>query len=97
MHEVPPVTSASAQSQDVVRRFADGLSSQERLLVVLKKELYDGQWEEMVADLEARLKGEPYIFKLAHRIRDDLERIARLRRFEQEHGVDLGDYVKSPP
>jgi hypothetical protein len=97
MHEVPPVTSASAQSEDVVRRFADGLAGEERLLVVLKRELYDGQWDEMVADLQARLAGEPYIFKLAHRISDDLERIARLRGFEQEHSVDLGDYVKSPP
>ena len=94
---MPPVTSASAQDQDVVRRFADGLSSQERLLVVLKRELYDGRWDEMVADLQARLAGEPYIFKLAHRISDDLERIAHLRRFEEAHGVDLGEYVKSPP
>lgn len=97
MHEVRTVASAPAQSENLVRRFAEGLAPQERLLVVLKRELYDGQWDPMVADLQARLKGEPYIFKLAHRITDDLERIARLRQFEQDHGVDLGDYVKSPP
>ncbi|MCJ7543998.1 MAG: hypothetical protein MUP47_05435 [Phycisphaerae bacterium] len=80
-----------------MRRFVKGMAGEEQLLVVLKRELYDGQWDQMVADLQARLAGEPYIFKLAHRITDDLERIARLRQFEQDHGVDLADYVKSPP
>lgn len=71
----------------------DGSTREERMLVVLKRELYDGSWEEMEIDLRARLAGRPYIFKLAHRINDDLERIARLRVFERDHGVDLGDYV----
>ncbi len=98
MREVPTVSSGRASSsQEAVRRFVDGMTPQERMLVVLKRELYEGRWDEMVADLQARLDGRPYIFKLAHRIGDDLERIARLRGFEQEHGVDLGDYVKSPP
>lgn len=91
------MASARGKSQDAVRRFVEGMAGEERLLVVLKRELYGGQWDEMVADLQARLAGDPYIFKLAHRITDDLERIARLRQFEQAHGVDLGDYVKSPP
>ena len=97
MHEVRTVASAAAQSKDAVQQFVEGMAGEERLLVVLKRDLYDGQWDEMVADLQARLEGRPYIFKLAHRINDDLERIARLRRFEQEHGVDLGEYVPSPP
>jgi hypothetical protein len=98
MNEVPTVSSAQASSsQEAVRRFVDGMPREERMLVVLKRELYEGRWDEMVADLQARLDGGPYIFKLAHRISDDLERIVRLRRFEQEHGVDLGDHVKSPP
>lgn len=80
-------------SQDKVRRFVEGMSSEERMLVVLKRELYEGSWDEMVADLKARLEGRPYIFKLAHRIADDLDRIARLRAFEQQENVDLGDYV----
>ena len=54
----------------------------------------EGDWDEMVADLQARLEGRPYIFKLAHRITDDLERIRRLRQFEQSCGVDLCDHVK---
>ena len=79
---------------DKVRQFVASLSSEERLLVVLKSELYEGSWDEMVADLKARLQGRPYIFKLAHRISDDLERIDRLSRFEQENNVDLGQHVK---
>ena len=63
------------------------------MLVVLKRELYEGSWDEMEADLRARLEGRPYIFRLAHRISEDLERIVRLRAFERQAGVDLGDYV----
>ncbi len=77
-----------------VRRFVDGMTSEERMLVVLKLELYEGSWEEMAADLKARLEGRPYIFKLAHRIADDLDRIERLRDFERRLGVDLNEYVK---
>lgn len=91
--EVSQVTPAAADA-DKVQRFVEGLASEERMLVVLKRELYEGSWEEMVADLKARLEGRPYIFKLAHRISDDLERIDRLRDFEQCSGVDLADYVK---
>lgn len=70
------------------------MSSEERMLVVLKRELYEGSWDDMVADLQARLEGRPYIFKLAHRIADDLERIERLRQFERRQNVDLSEYVK---
>ncbi|MGA2265948.1 MAG: hypothetical protein ABSH10_05900 [Phycisphaerae bacterium] len=97
MREVPTVSPALASSEDAVRRFVNGMTGEERMLVVLKRELYEGHWDEMVADLQARLEGRPYIFKLAHRITDDLNRIARLRQFEQEQGVDLGDYVKATP
>ena len=88
------MSSCPAEVQEQVRRFVDGLTSEERMLVVLKRELYEGRWQEMVADLKARLEGRPYIFKLAHRISDDLRRIDRLREFEDGHGVDLADYVE---
>ena len=82
------------ESARKVQRMVDLLTSEERMLVVLKRELYEGSWDEMAADLRVRLGGGPYIFKLAHRIEDDLERIDRLRSFEQRCGVDLSDYVK---
>ncbi len=63
------------------------------MLVVLKRELYEGRWEDMIADLRARLEGRPYIFKLAYRITDELDRIDRLEGFEHRCKVDLSDYV----
>jgi hypothetical protein len=91
------VADLQRRSDEQTRDFVERLSSAERLLVVLKRELYEGCWDEMVADLRARLEGRPYIFKLAHRISDDLERIERLRRFETQHDVDLSDYVRLEP
>ena len=85
---------ASASTKRI-KRFVEGLASEERILVVLKRELYEGSWDEMEADLQARMEGRPYIFKLAHRIQDDLERIEKLRAFERSCGMDLGDYVES--
>jgi hypothetical protein len=90
------VTCAPGKDNDQVRRFVEGMTNEQRMLVVLKRELYDGSWDEMVADLRARLEGRPYIFKLVHRIVDDMERIEKIRQFEQEHNVDLGDYIKEP-
>ena len=88
---------SSAAADDRVRQFVDSMPSEERMLVLLKRELYEGSWDEMVADLKARLENRPYIFKLAHRITDDLERIERLRDFEKQNRVDLSDYVQLEP
>lgn len=85
--------STPSESPELSQRFADSLTSEERMLVVLKRELYEGSWDEMVVDLQARLEGRPYIFRLAHRIIDDLERIKRLREFERLHDVDLSEFV----
>jgi len=74
--------------------FVQGLDEPQRMLVILKAQLYGGQWKPMLEDLENRLEGKPYIFKLANRIKDDVERIRCLQIFEQENGVDLADYVK---
>ena len=88
----------SARGKDSVdrqaRQFVERLGREERMLVLLKRELYDGRWDDMIADLRARLEGRPYIFKLANRITEDLERIERLRAFEDAHGLDLSDYVQ---
>jgi len=77
-----------------VDSFVQGLDEPQRMLVVLKAQLYGGQWEPMLEDLQNRLEGKPYIFKLANRIKDDVERIRFLQVFEQENGVDLAEYVK---
>ena len=79
-----------------VNDFVEGLSDEHRMLVVLKAQLYGGTWEPMLDDLRNRLAGKPYIFKLANRIEDDIERIEQMQQFETEHKIDLADYVELP-
>ncbi|MCU0917490.1 MAG: hypothetical protein MUC88_23430 [Planctomycetes bacterium] len=76
-----------------VRDYVSRLSEEHKMLVALKTHLYGGAWEPMLDDLRNRLAGKPYIFKLAHRIQDDIERIEDMRKFEAEHKVDLAEYV----
>lgn len=85
-------TSVSKEVSD----FVAGLSDEHRMLVILKAQLYGGSWEPMLDDLQNRLVGKPYIFKLANRIKDDIERIEQMRDFEQEHNIDLTEHVELP-
>ncbi len=80
----------------VVSDFVASLSDEHRMLAILKAQLYDGAWEPMLDDLESRLAGKPYIFKLVNRIKDDIERIGQMQKFEKENNVDLADYVELP-
>jgi len=80
----------------VVSDFLNSLSEEYRMLIILKAQLYGGDWTPMLDDLKNRLAGKPYIFKLANRIRDDIDRIEHLKKFEAEHGVDLADHVDMP-
>ena len=89
-----PESGGEAAVSGVVRDFVERLSEECRMLVILKAQLYGGSWEPMVDDLKNRLSGKPYIFKLANRIQDDIERIEQMAEFEKEHNVDLADYVE---
>lgn len=80
----------------IVSDFVDRLSDEHRMLVVLKAQLYDGSWTPMLDDLRNRLAGKPYIFKLANRIEEDIERIKEMQKFESEHNIDLADHVQMP-
>ena len=71
------------------RVFAEGLAHEERVLLLVRDELYGGSWHELEADLLARRERKPAIFKLNTRIDEDLGRISNLRAYEREHGVDL--------
>jgi hypothetical protein len=84
---------ADGQGDPAVADYVHGLSQEHAMLIALKSHLYGGSWEPMLDDLRNRLAGKPYIFKLVHRIEDDIERIEEMRMFEVEHGVDLADYV----
>lgn len=87
---------SSTATDKAVTDYVNGLSEQCRMLVILKAQLYGGSWEPMLDDLRNRLTGKPYIFKLANRIQDDIERIERMAQFEAEHDVDLAEYVQMP-
>ena len=77
-----------------VSDYVKSLGEEYRMLVVLKSQLYGGSWEPMFDDLRNRLAGKPYIFKLANRIQDDIERIEQMQKFEADHNIDLADYVE---
>ena len=76
-----------------LRPFVEQLTAEQQLLLVLKRDLYDRQWQPMVTDLMNRLEGRPYVLALAHRIEDDLRRIEQMHDLEQQYGVDLSDYL----
>ena len=86
--------SSEAAVSKVVSDFINGLSDEHRMLVVLKTQLYDDMWEPMLDDLQNRLAGDPYIFKLVNRIQDDIKRIEEMQKFESENNIDLADYIK---
>lgn len=86
-------TKRPTNERSAVDEFVRQMSEEQRMLVILKAQLYGGSWDPMLEDLQNRLEGKPYIFKLANRIQDDIERIEQLRMFESEHGVDLADFV----
>ncbi|MCD4831133.1 MAG: hypothetical protein K8R02_04905 [Anaerohalosphaeraceae bacterium] len=83
------------RSNRKVDAFIKSLSTEQKMLIVLKAQLYGGSWEPMHKDLKNRLQGKPYIFKLANRINDDVERIEEMQKFEEKHEVDLADYIDS--
>ena len=87
-------TKESVTSQ-AVEDFVKMLSPEQRMLIVLKAQFYDGRWEHMLEDLKNRLEGKPYIFKLQSRIKDDIQRIEQMQNFEKEYNMDLADYVDS--
>jgi len=89
----PSENRASFSVASAVSDFVRGLGEEHKMLIVLKAQLYGGSWDPMLDDLKNRLAGKPYIFKLATRIKDDVERIERMRSFEKEHQVDLADFV----
>jgi hypothetical protein len=73
--------------------FVQALRQEEAMLVRIRDELYEGSWATMRRDLENRLAGKPYIFKLVSRIEHDLQSVALLAGYEDERRVNLADYL----
>jgi len=62
-------------------------STEERMLLQVRDGLYEGDWDDFVYDLTARLEGQPHVFQTVSASADmkatitrHLEIIARLRR-----------------
>jgi len=83
-----------AETAAKINDYVERLDEEHKMLVVLKSQLYEGSWDAMLEDLDNRLTGKPYIFKLANRIKDDKLRIQEMKAFEQDHDIDLADYVE---
>jgi len=79
---------SSAGSHDI-NAFIESLTDEDKMLLRLREELYEGRWGTMLADLNDRLGGKPYIFRLASRIQDDIARVERLSRFERTNRINL--------
>ena len=88
-----PTDEGTGQRPGAIRDFVRELSAPDRMLVTLRDELYGGKWQEMETDLQQRLQGRPYVFKLASRIEDDLARIRKMREFEEANQVNLRDLL----
>ena len=74
--------------------FVRSLLAEEIQLIILRDELYEGSWEEMRKDLEDRRDGKPFIFKLVNRIEEDLRRIERISKFEEQESINLAEYLE---
>lgn len=95
---VPDEREQGQHSEGDPRRLASvagELDEGDRTFVHVRDLLYGGSWQELECDLQDRLAGKPFVFKLATRIEEDLARIERLRALEQQHGVNLADVLST--
>ena len=95
-----PQDSARHELAPEVSAFLVGLDDQERMLVVLCRQLYEGRWDDMLQDLQDRLEGRSHVFewgpaspRLRTTIADHMAIIQRLRTFERTHDVNLVELV----
>lgn len=73
----PRRTGQEATPPDV----GEPLSEDEKMLLALRDELYEGRWDLFERDLEARLNGEPHVFEIgpvSDRLRDTIESHLRI-------------------
>ena len=91
---IKPNTKDSNKERDKGHRhFVDSLSSGERMLIRIRDELYEGSWKLMLEDLQRRLEGKVYIFRLVNKIEQDIEGIQKLQKYEDEQKTNLNQYI----
>lgn len=81
------------EKEKLAKDFLNSLEQSVKVLIILREELYDGSWDLMLNDLQSRLKGEPFIYKLANQIDADIQGIAKIKAFEEKNTIDLGKYI----
>lgn len=84
---------SSAEKEKLAKEFVANLEQPVKVLIILRDELYEGSWDLMMKDLQSRLKGEPFIFKLANQIDADIQGINRIKAFEEKHSINLGKFI----
>lgn len=68
------------------------LDYNDRVLVILRDELYKGRWFNVKRSLEKRLRTGPYIYNLAMRLKEDLKRIEKLSKLEERYQKKYNDF-----
>jgi hypothetical protein len=96
----PRPSDASERDGPEVRALLNSLTDDHRMLLTLRRELYDGRWDAMLQDLRDRLEGRPHVFQWTppdQRMRETLlchlELIEQMQRAEDRLGIDLCDFV----
>jgi hypothetical protein len=84
---------SSIDKDILAKEFISSLDQSVKVLIILRDELYDGSWDLMVKDLQSRLKGEPFIYKLANQIDADMQAITKIRDFEEKNLLNMGKYI----
>lgn len=79
--------------ENAIREFVESLDERDRMLIEVRDVLYEGRWSDMLADMTAARDGGPFVFKIAERVEEDLERARRMRNFEQTHDVQLNQLL----
>lgn len=89
-----------ASNVDAARAGDVKLSEDERMLILLRDELYEGNWDDFIEDLQDRLNGRPHLFdiqpasaRLQETIRQHLHMIQRLRELEACRRINLATCV----
>lgn len=76
--------------------FVKRLARHERVLVELRDVLYEGEWDDILEDLRASShEGEPYLFKFSENIGRDIAAIEKLKKYEEQHEVNLSRWIKT--
>jgi hypothetical protein len=75
------------------KAFCRSLTADERLLLMIRDDLYHGSWKETLQTLKHHLKQKPRITRLRDRIRADIARILKMQDVENKHQINLADFL----